>query len=244
MKTIGLIGGTSWTSTIEYYRYINEETARHLGGLHSARLVLASIDFFDLEYAIHGERWDKAGDILGREAARLEVAGADAILLCSNLVHKLYDRVQEATSLPIFHIADALAEEIRARQYKTVALLGAKPTMEETFYAQRITEQSGARVMTPSPEERSYIDSAIFDRMCRNIYTEDDRKRFQSIIEGLRSEGAEAVILGCTELPVLLRDSALPLLNSTQIHSLKAVAWAINAPPFPRRLRTRSLQVD
>jgi len=227
MKTIGLIGGTSWSSTLDYYRFINEETAKRLGGFHSAKLVLVSIDFAELEGAMHSGRWDDAAALLAGEAKKLENAGADGVMLCSNLIHKLFDKVQGSTKLPMIHIADAVAEEICARGYKTVALLGAMPTMEESFYARRIEEKSGARVVVPSLKDRTYIDAAIFERMCKDVFIEEDRNRFKGIIKGLKERGAEAVILGCTELPILLKEAALPLLNSTELHSKKAVRWAL-----------------
>ncbi|MDD3029258.1 MAG: amino acid racemase [Alphaproteobacteria bacterium] len=226
MKTLGLIGGTSWTSTIDYYRYLNEETARRLGGLHSARLVLTSLDFADVAAAMHSGRWDDAAAILRKETQRLDAAGVDGILLCSNLLHKFYDDVCASTDRPVLHIGDALAESIKARRYTCVALLGAQPTMEEPFYRRRIQEKSGASVLTPPRADREFIDTAIFDRMCKNIYTEADRTEIKRIVSGLKLVGAEAVILGCTELPVLLKEAALPLLDSTLLHSRKAAAWA------------------
>jgi aspartate racemase len=227
MKTIGLIGGTSWTSTIEYYRYINEETARRLGGLHSAKLILASIDFAELEAAMHADQWDEVASILKHAAGQLYAAGVDGILLCSNLIHKLFDEVQACVPVPLQHIGDALAAEIVARKFKTAALLGTKATMAETFYRARIEEKSGAGILIPSPEEMDYINTAIFERMCRNNYMDEDRLRIAEIIEGLKKRGAECVLLSCTELPVLLAEAALPLLNSTRLHSLHAVAWAL-----------------
>lgn len=227
MKILGLIGGTSWTSTIEYYRYINEAVAQKLGGLHCARMVLANLDFYFLEEAMRANRWDGAASILTQEAVRLYAAGVYGILMCSNLVHKMFDQVQAAVPVPLLHIGNALAEEITARGYKSVALLGTKPIMEESFYSERIHSRSGARVLVPSREDRDYINSAIFGRMCLNVYTDDDRTRFNSIIDGLKEQGAEGVILGCTELPVLLAESSVPLLNSTLIHSLGAVEWAL-----------------
>jgi len=226
LKTLGLIGGTSWSSTIEYYRYINQAVADRLGGLHSARIVLANVEFHFLEEAMHNNRWDVASSILKDEAARLVAAGVDGIVMCSNLIHKMFDEVQASVTVPLLHIADALAEEILAREYRCVALLGAKTTMEDSFYSQRIEERSGARVLIPAATDRQYIDTAIFGRMCCNIYTDSDRARFNEIILGLNRQGAEGVILGCTELPVLLTESSLPLLNSTLVHSLRAVEWA------------------
>jgi aspartate racemase len=227
LKTIGLIGGTSWTSTIEYYRYINEAVAGRLGGLHSAKMVLANVDFYYLEEAMRNNKWDVAASILKREAVRLHAAGVDCILMCSNLIHKMFDEVQASVPVPLLHIGDALAEEIKARQYKCVALLGAKPTMEDSFYAARIHAGSGAQVLVPSPEDRDYMHTAIFGRMCCNVYTDGDRARFRDIIDELKKRGAEGVILGCTELPILLTESSLPLLNSTFIHCKRAVDWAL-----------------
>lgn len=226
MKTIGLIGGTSWSSTVEYYRYINQAVADRLGGLHSARIVLANVEFHFLEEAMHNNRWDVASSILKDEAARLVAAGVDGIVMCSNLIHKMFDEVQASVPVPLLHIADALAEEILARECRRVALIGAKATMEDSFYSQRIEGRSGARVLIPAGADRQYINTAIFGRMCCNIYTDSDRARFNEIIDGLKKQGAEAVILGCTELPVLLNDSSLPLLNSTLVHSMHAVEWA------------------
>jgi aspartate racemase len=227
MKTLGLIGGTSWTSTIEYYRYINEAVAQKLGGLHCAKVVLANLDFYFLEEAMRANQWDVAASILTKEAARLYAAGVDGILMCSNLVHKVFDEVQASVPVPLLHIGDALAEEITARQYRTVALLGTRPIMEESFYSERIHARSGARVLVPAREDRGYINSAIFGRMCLNVYTDDDRARFNHIIDGLKGQGAEGVILGCTELPVLLAEASVPLLNSTLVHSLRTVEWAL-----------------
>jgi aspartate racemase len=227
LKTIGLIGGTSWTSTIEYYRYINEAVAERLGGLHSAKMVLANVEFYFLEDAMQNNRWDVAASILKREAKHLHAAGVDCILMCSNLIHKMFDEVQASVPVPLLHIADALAEEIKVRQFKSVALLGAKPTMEDSFYAKRIHAKSGARVLVPSQEDRDYIHTAIFDRMCCNVYTDGDRERFNRIIDGLKKQGAEGIILGCTELPILLTESSLPLLSSTLVHCMRAVDWAL-----------------
>ncbi len=235
-KTLGLIGGTSWTSTADYYRYINEETAQALGGLHSARLVLVSLDFAELIEATNAKRQGAVVDMLKTAASDLCAAKADAILLCANTLHRHFDDVQKETNIPLLHIADAVAHEITARQYQTVGLLGTALTMEEPFYADRIKQKSGATVIVPSPKERAYVNEAIFDRMCRDIYSNDDRTKFVKIISALKTCGAEAVILGCTELPVLLQEAPLPLLNSTQLHSRMAVRWALS-PETPTTLR-------
>jgi aspartate racemase len=229
MKTIGLIGGTSWTSTIEYYRILNQEVARRLGGLHCARMVIFNVEFAELEGAMHSGRWDDAAAILSGAAGKLHAAGADAILMCSNLIHRMADKVEAAVPMPLLHLGDALAAEVKARGYKKVALLGAWHTMNEDFYRSRIAAKSGAEVLIPNDEDCRYIDTAIFSRMCRDIYTEDDRARFISIIAELKARGAEGVLLACTELPVLLQDAPLPLLSSIDLHCRYAIDWAMAA---------------
>jgi aspartate racemase len=229
MKTIGLIGGTSWTSTIEYYRILNEDVARRLGGLHCARLVIFNVEFAELEEAMHSGRWDDAAKILQHAAGSLHRAGADAIVMCSNLIHRMADKVEASVPAPLLHLGDALATEVKARSYKKVALLGAWQTMTEDFYRCRIAEKSGADVLIPDDEECRYIDTAIFSRMCRDIYTDDDRARFISIIADLKARGAEGVLLACTELPVLLQDAPLPLLSSIDLHCRYAIDWAMAA---------------
>lgn len=229
MKTIGLIGGTSWTSTIEYYRILNQEVARRLGGLHCARMVIFNVEFAELEGAMHSGRWDDAAAILSGAAGKLHAAGADAILMCSNLIHRMADKVEAAVPTPLLHLGDALAAEVKARGYKKVALLGAWHTMNEDFYRSRIAAKSGAEVLIPNDEDCRYIDTAIFSRMCRDIYTEDDRARFLSIIADLKARGAEGVLLACTELPVLLQDAPLPLLSSIDLHCRYAIDWAMAA---------------
>ncbi len=190
-------------------------------------MVLANVEFHYLEEAMRNNKWDVAASILKREAVCLCAAGVDCILMCSNLIHKMFDEVQASVPVPLHHIADALAEEVKARQYKSAALLGAKPTMEDSFYATRIHTMSGARVLVPSPDDRDYIHTAIFGRMCCNVFTDDDRARFSDIIDELKKRDAEGVILGCTELPILLTESSLPLLNSTLVHCKRAVDWAL-----------------
>jgi aspartate racemase len=229
MKTIGLIGGTSWTSTIEYYRLLNEEVAQRLGGLHCARMVIYNVEFADLEGAMHSGRWDDAAAILSGAADKLQAAGAEAIVMCSNLIHRMADKVEATVPLPLLHLGDALAAEVKTRGYKKVALLGAWQTMQEDFYRSRITAKSGAEVLIPGDGDCRYIDTAIFSRMCRNVYTGEDRARFIAIIADLKAQGAEAVLLACTELPVLLSEAPLPLLSSIEMHCHYAVDWALAA---------------
>lgn len=229
MKTIGLIGGTSWTSTIEYYRVLNEEVARRLGGLNCCKMVIYNVQFAELEGAMHSDRWDDAAEILQDAAKRLRASGADAVVMCSNLIHRMYDKVQGAVDVPVLHLGDALAADIKAKGYKKVALLGARHTMQETFYRGRIAEKSGAEILIPNDDDCRYIDEAIFSRMCANRYTDEDRARFLNIIEELKAQGAEAVILGCTELPVLLPKTPIPQLSSIDLHCTYAVDWAMAA---------------
>ncbi len=229
MKTLGLLGGTSWTSTVEYYRFLNEEVAARLGGLHSAKLMLASIDFAELEQAMRADDRPGAEAILMGAARQLERAGADGVMLCSNLIHRYHDAVAGALSIPILHIGDAVAEAVRDAGYAAVALLGARPLMEEAFYRDRIQDKAGVTVLTPDQPDREYINAAIFERMCRNVYTDDDRARFVAILEGLKARGAQAALLCCTELPILLPQGPLPLLSSTLVHSRYGANWALSA---------------
>jgi len=229
MKTIGLIGGTSWTSTIEYYRVLNEEVAKRLGGLNCCKMVIYNVQFAELEGAMHTDRWDDAAEILRDAAKHLHASGAEAVLMCSNLIHRMYDRVQAAVPVPVLHLGDALAAEIRHKGYRKVALLGARHTMQESFYRGRIAEKSGADILIPGDTDCRAIDTAIFSRMCANRYTEEDRAAFLAIIEDLKDQGAEAVILGCTELPVLLPKTPIPQLSSIDLHCLYAVDWALAA---------------
>jgi aspartate racemase len=229
MKTIGLIGGTSWTSTIEYYRILNQEVAQRLGGLHCAQMVIYNVEFADLEGAMHSGRWDDAAAILSGAATKLQAAGAEAILMCSNLIHRMADTVQNSVPVPLLHLGDALAYEVKQRGYKKVALLGAWHTMNEDFYRGRIAEKSGTEVLIPSEDECRYIDTAIFSRMCRDVYTDEDRAAFIAIINKLKQRGAESVLLACTELPVLLTEAPLPLLSSIDLHCRYAINWAMAA---------------
>ena len=229
MKTLGLLGGTSWTSTVEYYRFLNEEVAARLGGLHSARLTLASIDFAELEQAMRADDRPGAEAILIGAARQLERAGADGVMLCSNLLHRYHDAVAQAIGVPILHIGDAVAGAVRDAGYAAVALLGARPLMEEAFYRDRIQDKAGVTVLTPDQPDREYINAAIFERMCRNVYTDEDRAKFIAILESLKDRGAQAALLCCTELPILLPTGPLPLLSSTLVHSRYGANWALSA---------------
>jgi aspartate racemase len=229
MKTLGLLGGTSWTSTVEYYRLINETVATRLGGLHSAKLVLASIDFADLELAMRLDDRPQAESILIGAAGQLARAGADGIMLCSNLIHRYYEAVAASVDVPCLHIGDAIAAELRRCGYATAALLGTRPLMEEAFFSDRIRQQADVTILTPEAPDRQELHTAIFERMCRNIYTDQDRARLTAMIQAMQAEGAQCALLCCTELPILLPQGPLPLVSSTLVHSRYGVDWALGA---------------
>lgn len=226
MKTIGLIGGTSWTSTVAYYRHFNQDAARRLGGLHSAQLLIRSIDLAELEPLMHAGRWDEGAEILAAAARSLEAGGADGAMICSNLTHRMFATVERSVGIPLFHIGDAVGAGIAARHLTQVALIGARETMEENFYRTRIAGKSGAEILIPQTEDRDALDRIIFERLCRDLYTAEDRAAVAAIVERLKARGAEAVILGCTELPVLLPDSPLPALDCIALHCAYVADWA------------------
>ncbi|MBU7015263.1 MAG: aspartate/glutamate racemase family protein [Theionarchaea archaeon] len=229
MKVIGLIGGMSWESSAEYYRIINELVKKRLGGLHSARILLYSVDFAEIEVLQHQARWEEATEIMVDAAKRLEKGGADFILICTNTMHKMADDVLRAVSIPLIHIADATGEQIREKKMKTVGLLGTKFTMEEDFYAGRLQRTFGLNVIIPEEDERDSVHDIIFKELCLGLTLESSREKMKGIITGLVSRGAEGVILGCTEIPLLIReqDSPVPILDTTYIHCEAAVDKAL-----------------
>lgn len=229
MKTIGLIGGMSWESTAEYYRIINEEVNRRLGGLHSAKILMYSVDFGEIEGLMREGKWDEIGRHVAHIAGTLEAGGADLVLLCTNTVHKVAETIESAISVPFIHIADAAGKAIAAKGSKTVGLLGTRTTMEEVFYAGRLAERFGLSVLIPPDEERGFINDVIFNELCKGIVTQSARDRFKGIIGDLVARGAEGVVLGCTEIPMLIKDadSPVPLFDTTSIHALRAVDYAI-----------------
>lgn len=229
MKTIGLIGGMSWESSVEYYRIINERVKEKLGGLHSAKCLMYSVDFAEVErYQKQGE-WGQAAELLIDAARRLERGGADFILICTNTMHKVADEIQQKIQIPILHIVDATAEKIKEARHKRIGLLGTKFTMEEPFYKGRLTEKYQLEVLVPESEERAFINQVIFQELCLGILKEGSRSRFTQIIESLSDKGAEAVILGCTEIPLLVKqaDVSIPLFDTTRIHAEAAVEYAL-----------------
>lgn len=229
MKTIGMIGGMSWESSAEYYRMINEEIKRQLGGLHSAKVILYSVDFHEIERCQSEGRWNDAGQLLGEAAYSLEKAGADFIVICTNTMHKVIDRISEKTSLPILHIADETAAQIKKLGIRKVGLLGTKYTMEQEFYKSRIQSQN-IEVIIPEENKRDIVNHTIFNELCLGSIQPSSREYFKRIIEELAAEGAEGIILGCTEIGLLIKqeDAPVPLFDTTVIHAYGAVEKALN----------------
>lgn len=228
MKTIGLIGGMSWESTIPYYKVINEYVGKELGGFHSAKILLYSVDFAELEENMSKGKWDRNASLLSEAAIRLEKAGADVILICTNTMHKLFYDVQERVSVPLIHIALATTDALEKDGIKKVALLGTKYTMTEDFYKERLKER-GFEVLIPEEEDMQIVHDVIFDELCHGIIKEESRKEYARIIAALKGKGAEAVILGCTEIGLLItpEDSVLPAYDTTLIHAESAAKYAL-----------------
>jgi aspartate racemase len=231
MRTIGLIGGMSWESTVPYYRQINEVVKQRLGGLHSARLVLYSVDFHDLERCMHNGDWQAAGALLALAARALELAGAQCIVLCTNTLHKVADAIAAAVRIPLLHIADATAREIVSAGVSKVGLLGTRITMEEPFYRERLSARAALRVLVPEQADRELIQGVIFQELCLGKVLASSRVQLQRIIHSLVAQGAQAIVLGCTELSMIIgpEDSTVTVLDTTSIHAREAAAWALAA---------------
>ena len=228
MKTIGLIGGMSWESSVEYYRIINEEVKNRLGGLHSAKCLLYSVDFEEIEhYQAEGE-WEKAGSLLGDVAQSLEKGGADFIVICTNTMHKVIGYMEEKINIPILHIADATADQIIGSNIQRVGLLGTKYTMEQDFYKSRI-ESKGINVIVPNQTEREMINKIIYEELCLGDIRQTSRDYYKKVIKSLVDSGAEGIILGCTEIGLLVKqgDSEVPLFDTTVIHAIASVDKAL-----------------
>lgn len=230
MKTIGLIGGMSWESTVSYYQIINEEVKNRLGGLHSAKVILYSVEFDEIEKCQSNGEWEKSGDILGKAAKGLEAAGADFILICTNTMHKAAPQIQSMIHIPIIHIADATAQELEKCQIPRVGLLGTKYTMTQEFYKQRLIDR-GIDVVIPDGEDIDVVNDIIFHELCVGKVREESRRKFRDIIDRLKDKGAEGVILGCTEIGLLIHqaDSSLPVFDTTLIHAKRAVEIALDS---------------
>ncbi|MFG2149125.1 aspartate/glutamate racemase family protein [Streptomyces sp. NPDC048696] len=228
MKTIGLIGGMSWESSAEYYRLLNELVRERLGGLHSARCVLHSVDFAEIEELQSAGEWELAGEILARVAKGVEAAGADLVLICTNTMHKVADQVAAAVSVPLLHLGDATAEAVRDRGIRRVALLGTAFTMEQDFYRDRLRAH-GLDVLTPDAAGRALVHRVIYEELCLGVVKDESRRAYQDVIAALVGEGAEGVILGCTEIELLIRQehSPVPVFPTTRLHAEAAVAAAL-----------------
>lgn len=228
MKTIGLIGGMSWESTVTYYRLINETVKQHLGGLHSAKCLLFSVDFEEIEKCQANGEWEKSGDILAEAAVSLEKAGADFIVICTNTMHKVVPQIQSRISIPVIHIAEATADELEQQKITKVALLGTKYTMMQDFYKERLINR-GIEVLIPGAEDIDQVNAVIYDQLCLGVISERSKAEYIRIIDDLSQQGAQAVILGCTEIGLLLQqtDTVVPLFDTTVIHATKAAILSI-----------------
>ncbi|HBL4692386.1 MULTISPECIES: aspartate/glutamate racemase [Citrobacter] len=230
MKTIGLLGGMSWESTIPYYRLINEGIKQRLGGLHSASLLLHSVDFHDIEACQQRGEWDKAGEMLADAALGLQKAGAEGIVLCTNTMHKVADAIESRCTLPFLHIADATGRAIAAQGLSRVALLGTRYTMEQDFYRGRLEQQFAIECLVPEAEDRAKINTIIFDELCLGQFSDASRDYYVQVIEQLASQGAQGVIFGCTEIGLLVpaERSPVPVFDTAAIHAADAVAFMLS----------------
>lgn len=230
MKTIGLLGGMSWESTIPYYRLINEGIKQQLGGLHSASLLLHSVDFHEIEACQSRGEWDKAGDILAQAAIGLQQAGAEGIILCTNTMHKVAQAIESRCSLPFLHIADATGRVISAQGMRRVALLGTRYTMEQDFYRGRLEQQFAIESLVPEADVRAKINQVIFDELCLGRFSDASRQYYIEVIENLAAQGAEGVIFGCTEIGLLVpvERSPIPVFDTTAIHAADAVTFMLS----------------
>lgn len=229
MKTIGLIGGMSWESSSEYYRIINEEVKQRLGGLHSAKCVLYSVDFEEIEICQRNGDWEKATQILKDAARSLEAAGADFMIICTNTMHKVANEVQSGVRIPLLHIADITAQHVLSSGIKTIGLLGTKYTMEQDFYKSRL-EAQGIKVLIPKEIDRAMVNTVIYNELCLGQIIDESRAKYKRIIEDLIEQGADGIILGCTEIGLLVKpeDSTMPLFDTTLLHAIGAVNFALD----------------
>jgi aspartate racemase len=225
MKTIGLIGGMSWESSALYYRWLNEEVQRRMGGLHSARVLLISVDFAEIERLQHDGLWDEAGAILADAARSLAAGGADLILLCTNTMHRVADAITAAVDIPLLHIADPTAEAICTAGFRRIGLLGTRFTMEQAFYRDRLTDRYGLEVLVPDDIDRTVVHDVIYEELCLGQIKDASRERYREIMARLVEQGAEGIILGCTEITLLVGpgDATVPLFDTTRLHALAAV---------------------
>lgn len=229
MKTIGLIGGMSWESSLEYYRIINEKVKKELGGLHSAKSLMYSVDFEQIKLLQHEGKWDDLTKIMIAAAKNLEKAGADMVLICTNTMHKMANEVQDNIKLPLLHIVDATAQSIKKQNLKKIGLLGTKFTMEQEFYKNRLSEKHGLEVVIPNDSDRDLVHKIIYNELCLGNIKNTSKNEYIRIIDNLVKQGAEGIILGCTEIPLLIKqeDVSVPIFDTTTIHAESAVLEAI-----------------
>jgi aspartate racemase len=229
MKTIGMIGGMSWESSLEYYRVVNEATKARLGGFHSAKCVLYSVDFEEVEKLQHKGDWNRLTVLMVDAAKRLEKAGVDFVIICTNTMHKMADQVQGAISVPLLHIVDVTAQAIIANRQIRVGLLGTKFTMEEEFYKGRLQDKHGLEVLIPSVEERQIVHDILYSELCLGEIKKQSKDKFKEIIQNLVDRGAQGVILGCTEIPLIVsqKDYTIPVYDTTTLHAEAAVDFAL-----------------
>ncbi|MEH6454071.1 MAG: aspartate/glutamate racemase family protein [Psychromonas sp.] len=232
MKTIGLLGGMSWQSTSSYYQAINQGINDQLGGLHSAKILLSSVDFAEIEKRQRLGRWDEMAVILAAEAKRLESAGAQCLLICTNTMHKVANEIEAELAIPLLHIVDATAQQLMQDDIAKVGLLGTRFTMQEDFYKQRLSERFLIEVLVPSQQQQTAIDRIIFDELCHGITLSASREVYLQAIDALFAQGAQAIILGCTEIALLVNAShtQIPLYDTTELHAKSAVRYALEHP--------------
>ncbi|ORF28994.1 aspartate racemase [Snodgrassella alvi] len=229
MKTIGLLGGMSWESSAEYYRMINEQVRERLGGTHSARSIMLSVDFAEIEALQHQGRWDELAENMCTAACQLEQGGAQCIVICTNTMHRMAEQVQNSITIPLLHIADATAKQICSQKLQKVGLLGTEFTMKQDFYKGRLTEKFGLEVLIPDDKDCQTIHKIIYEELVSGIIREESRQQYRQIIRRLADKGAQAIILGCTEIMLLVSqdDSPVPVFDTTAIHATAAVDWAL-----------------
>jgi len=230
MKTIGLIGGMSWESSVVYYELINQKVKAILGGFHSCKNVMVTVDFAEVEKLQHEGNWDALDKMMATAAKQLQIAGADVVILCTNTMHFCSEALTNAISIPFLHIAEATAHEITKLQLKKIALLGTKFTMEKDFYKDILIQKHGIEVLIPTEDERIAIHNIIYNELVHGQIKVTSRETYKTIIKNLAKRGAEGVILGCTEIPLLImeKDVAIPIFDTTKIHAESAVEWALN----------------
>lgn len=229
MKTIGLLGGMSWESTQSYYQLLNEGVKEALGGLHSAKCILYSVDFAEIEQLQHAGDWDQTAILLANAANKLELAGADCLLICTNTMHKVAPEVQAAISIPLLHIADRTGKALKDQECKKVGLLGTAFTMEQAFYKQRLEDNFGLEVLVPNDSDRQLVHQIIYQELCLGVTRDHSRNEYLRVIDQLKALGAEAIILGCTEIGLLVQQqhTSIPLLDTTALHAAAAVEFAL-----------------